>query len=340
MKMTEEKFLRMKLDERLLNFTPTMRLFIEDVLQHRSTATAYEYTKDLSLLLEFTKMTDKTTVVSDDRMCHLSFVHYTDFFQYIKSYRLSFVSPTGNQLNQTFTNSTTGVNRKIATMLRWTKFIEENNYSSFVVYPDLALYDDTRPAKTYLMPETIQTLLQGVSQARAVTNWQAQQYAEKTKQRDLALIVLMLYSGLKVEECLNLTLEDIDLTRHQVFVERNPTREQQIILPLESQEYLRDYLKLRTHIELGDSNLLFESLHQGKMHQKTVRLMLKKYSERFNLTTIITPQLLRNTCEHQLYLLFDKSNNKVNWAVGRRYNEFKNQMELQNRWLNLTYTTD
>ncbi|MGY3765121.1 tyrosine-type recombinase/integrase [Vagococcus vulneris] len=317
----EEFELRRKIRERTQNFTPTMLSFIQEMLATVSTATVYEYVKDLSLLLIYTKKKDKKNRISDFRMCNLPFEHYENFFDYIKRYALTYKTTTGKEVTQLFTNTEQGVNRKIATMLRWTRYLEITKKTETPVYHSLKLIQTTRRSKTYLMDDTVVTLLDSIESLDAIDSWQAQQYAEKTAPRDLALISL------------------IDLSNHQIFVVRRKNREQHIIIPMQAQRYLRNFINSRLLTAQTDTVelFLFESLHSGKMHQKTVRLMLTKYSQRFSLTTNITPQLLRNTCEHKLYLLFSKNQNKVNWAMGKSYYEFIGEIDLKNRWLQLTY---
>lgn len=109
--------------------------------------------------------------------------------------------------------------------------------------------------------------------------------------RNIAIVYLLLHTGIRVSELCSLNKSDIDFERNLVLVKHNSTGEERAI-PLSDDS--RTYLQ--RHIELNRiEDALFVSKSNERLSERSVQYMLKKYQ--------VNPHKLRHTfCQ----LLVDK----------------------------------
>ena len=101
--------------------------------------------------------------------------------------------------------------------------------------------------------------------------------------RNLAIIDLMLYSGLRVSEVVNLKLEDVDGSDHlQITVGRKGNKSAQTVFLLEKHNHnLLQWLKLRqqlSKLEHLNSPHLFVSARNGQLSARGIQVMVDKYA--------------------------------------------------------------
>ena len=129
-------------------------------------------------------------------------------------------------------------------------------------------------------------------------------YYEKTKYRDLAIITLLLGTGIRVSECVGLDINDVDFKNNGVKVTRKGGNEMVVYFGREVEKALRDYLELtRKNITpLPDhENALFLSTQRKRMGVQAVENMVKKYAKQVTPNKKITPHKLRSTYGTSLY---------------------------------------
>ena len=128
-------------------------------------------------------------------------------------------------------------------------------------------------------------------------------YWEKTKVRDLALITLLLGTGIRVSECVGLDLNDVDFKNNGIKVVRKGGNEMIVYFGEEVEAALRDYLAVREGITpiTGHENALFLSTQRKRIGIKAVENLVKKYASQITGTKKITPHKLRSTYGTALY---------------------------------------
>ena len=127
-------------------------------------------------------------------------------------------------------------------------------------------------------------------------------YHEFTKKRDLAIVALMLGTGIRVSECVGINLEDVDFNYNGVKITRKGGNETIIYFSREVEKILRDYLIERREKPCKDfDNPLFLSLQNKRISVRSVQLLVKKYSAHVTSLKKITPHKLRSTYGTQLY---------------------------------------
>lgn len=130
-----------------------------------------------------------------------------------------------------------------------------------------------------------------------------QMYHERTKTRDLALLTLLLGTGIRVSECVGLDINDVDFKNNGIKVHRKGGAEVIIYFGDEVMEALADYMIERNSITAveGHGNALFLSLQNKRITVRAVENLVKKYSKLVTNIKNITPHKLRSTYGTTLY---------------------------------------
>ena len=128
-------------------------------------------------------------------------------------------------------------------------------------------------------------------------------YHKKTKIRDVALLTLLLGTGIRVSECVGLDIQDLDFNNNGIKIRRKGGNETVVYFGDEVETALLDYLKQRTMIlpESGHENALFLSLQNRRMAVRSIENLVKKYASRVTSLKKITPHKLRSTYGTSLY---------------------------------------
>ncbi len=126
---------------------------------------------------------------------------------------------------------------------------------------------------------------------------------EKLKTRDLALLSLMLGTGIRVSECVGLDVNDVDFDNDRIKVVRKGGYEDFVYFGDEVRSVLLDYMEERKGMTAapGHENALFISSKHSRLCVRSVELLVKKYA--YTVTTVkhITPHKLRSTYGTNLY---------------------------------------
>lgn len=133
---------------------------------------------------------------------------------------------------------------------------------------------------------------------------QRKAYFEKTKNRDLAILTLLLGTGIRVSECVGLDLQDIDFKNNGITVTRKGGNQMVVYFGEEVENALKTYLyttRKQTIPLSGHENALFLSTQRKRMAVQAVENMVKKYAREVTPNKKITPHKLRSTYGTALY---------------------------------------
>ena len=145
-------------------------------------------------------------------------------------------------------------------------------------------------------------LLDEVENPKNLTKAQ-KRFHEKTKTRDLAIMTLLLGTGIRVSECVGLDIDDVDFNNNGIRIRRKGGNEVVVYFGDEVREALLDYLEERKRlipIE-GHTNALFLSMQMKRLGVRSVENLVKKYSQGVTKLKKITPHKLRSTYGTSLY---------------------------------------
>ncbi|MGM0420072.1 MAG: site-specific tyrosine recombinase/integron integrase [Bacillota bacterium] len=126
------------------------------------------------------------------------------------------------------------------------------------------------------------------------------------KIRDLAIIKLFLYAGLRISELVNLDLSDLDFDEEAVKFYGKGNKERYVPLHNDVIETILEYLPVRDSIEIKekkDEDALFLSNQGKRISVRTIQLFVKKYAKMAGIrkASKITPHKLRHTFATSLY---------------------------------------
>ena len=155
----------------------------------------------------------------------------------------------------------------------------------------------------FLDPDEVAILLDYVEHAGDRLTGQEKVYYEKTKERDLAIITLLLGTGIRVSECVGLDLEDVDFRSNGIHVTRKGGKEMTVYFGEEVEKAIKAYLPVRSAVTpvAGNEHALFFSVQRKRIGVRTVENLVKKYARHVTTAKKITPHKLRSTYGTSLY---------------------------------------
>lgn len=127
---------------------------------------------------------------------------------------------------------------------------------------------------------------------------------EKTKVRDVAILTLLLGTGIRVSECVGLNLEDVDFNNGAIRIIRKGGNEALIYFGDEVSQALEAYMngpRKKDEPAAGHEEALFISLNKTRITTRSVERLVKKYSRLVTTVKKITPHKLRSTFGTALY---------------------------------------
>ena len=111
-----------------------------------------------------------------------------------------------------------------------------------------------------------------------------QRLLESGDKRDYAIVTLYAYSVFRRSECVNIKLEQMDLTAKEIRIVGKGDKHRLVYLNDKIVHAIREYLKVRQ----SDSPYLFVSRQSGKMNPSRINQIFNQYSD------VITPKTLRH----------------------------------------------
>lgn len=139
-------------------------------------------------------------------------------------------------------------------------------------------------------------------------NWQMtkrqRNYCEKTKKRDLAILTLMLGTGIRVSECAGLDETDLDFQVNTITIVRKGGGQDILYFSDEVKEVLIDYCSTERQSLIpvsGHEKALFLSMQCKRISVDAIENLVKKYAQIAIPNKKITPHKLRSTYGTALY---------------------------------------
>lgn len=275
--------------------------FFRAVSTTTSTSTRIKYAYDLRIFFQFLLTENpafRNVVMSDLKLDVLDSVTALDieeYIEYLKAYK--------DSRDEYTTNGEKGLKRKLSSLRTFygyffKKEMIQTNPTLLVDMPKLHEKEIIR-----LDPDEVARLLDFVESCGEGMSPHQKAYYEKTKARDLAIITLLLGTGIRVSECVGLDVEDVDFRNNGVKVVRKGGNEMIVYFGKEVEKALGNYLveREKIHPVEGHEHALFYSSQRKRINVKTVENLVKKYASQVTTTKKITPHKLRSTYGTTLY---------------------------------------
>ncbi|MEG0108043.1 MAG: tyrosine-type recombinase/integrase, partial [Lachnospiraceae bacterium] len=229
---------------RLRELLTTMPSFVKDYFRAMEPTTssktrisyAYDIRVFFNFLIEQNPLYHNYTMnqFTSNDLEHLSPLDIEEYQEYLKVYLRD---------TKQVTNSEKGLARKMSALRSFYGYfykrqIIEKNPTLLVDMPKL--HDK---AIVRLDTDEIVILLDYVEHCGDLLNGQQKKYYEKTKNRDLAILTLLLGTGIRVSECVGLDINDVDFKNNGIKVTRKGGNEMIVYFGNEVQYALEHYLE-------------------------------------------------------------------------------------------------
>lgn len=282
--------------EKLPTFCKTFFIGIEPTTASR-TRIAYAY--DLGCFFEYLHDTNPICAKMKIRDIPLSILEelspldIEEYLSYLKYYEKDGVEYTNDEL---------GIKRKLASLRTFYRYFYKNE----LIKEDPAIKVNMpkihEKAIIRLDIDEVALLLDEVESGENLTERQ-RKFHEKTKTRDIAIMTLLLGTGIRVSECVGLDLEDVDFKNNGIKIHRKGGAEVIVYFGEEVRKSLIDYAVERQKITAADGsiNAFFLSLQNKRITVRAVENLVKKYSKLVTTLKNITPHKLRSTYGTNLY---------------------------------------
>ncbi|MGI5946629.1 MAG: tyrosine-type recombinase/integrase [Lachnospiraceae bacterium] len=274
--------------------------FFRGIEPRTSSRTRIAYAYDLSVFFHFLQEENPyfhSKEIKEIQLDDLDKITVTDIEEYMEYLKYRF-----NTNGQEVVNRERGIMRKISSLKSFYNYFFrteklKTNPAALVQLPKLHEKEIIR-----LDIDEVVLLLDEVESGEQLTPKQ-KAYHEKTKIRDLALLTLMLGTGIRVSECVGLNVKDIDWKNGGIQIHRKGGKEVTVYFGREVEDALLDYLEERKKVipEEGHEDALFLSLQRKRLTVRSVENLVKKYSRTVTPNKKITPHKLRSTYGTNLY---------------------------------------
>lgn len=264
----------------------------------KATNTRRNYAYDLSTFFYFLKTENPYFKDKDIRTLPVSIlddIQPVDIEEYLSF--LTYYEKDG----QTFRNHEEGKARKLATLNTFfgyfhKKEIIQKNAPSVVDVPKVKEKNIIR-----MDANEVAQLIDNIESGEKLSK-QQKVWHSKNKIRDLAIVVTLLGTGVRVTELVGLDIQDLDFDNGAMRVIRKGGNEDIVYFGEETEEMLRNYLdeRLKMEPEPGHENALFISQNNTRITVRSVERLVKKYASTATAKKI-TPHKLRSTYGTSLY---------------------------------------
>ena len=290
----------LRLREVLSTLPPFCRDYFRAIDTTTTTKTRISYAYDIRIFFQFLldenpafkdyKMTDFTVNVLDQ----VKALDIEEYQEYLKVYQAG---------DKTETNGERGLKRKISALRSFYAYYyrREMIETNPTVLIDVPKIHDKSIIR--LDTDEVALLLDYIEHCGDQLTGQKRVYYEKNKERDLAIVTLLLGTGIRVSECVGLDIEDVDFKNNGIKVTRKGGNEMVVYFGPEVEKALKRYLEVRENIIPleGHEHALFYSAQRRRIGVQAIENLVKKYSQQITTTKKITPHKLRSTYGTALY---------------------------------------
>lgn len=283
----------------LAELPPFCKQFFRGIENNTSSRTRLAYAYDLRVFFEFMHKNNSYCSQMEIKDFPLSILDcitredIEEYLEYITYYQKD---------NREITNEERGKSRKLASLRSFYNYyyqseLIDKNPAVLIPMPKLHQKEIIR-----LDADEVAILLDQVEAGTKLTKSQLK-YHEKTKVRDIALLTLLLGTGIRVSECVGLDMEDIDFKNNGIKIRRKGGYETAVYFGNEVEKALTDYLEQRKHVIplSGHEHALFLSIQNRRITVRAVENLVKKYASAVTSLKKITPHKLRSTYGTSLY---------------------------------------
>lgn len=275
--------------------------FFLGIEQSSEVSTRLGYARDISLFLRYLKEVNpeikKKNEITLEDINKITTFDIDEYMSYLTKYEMDGV---------TYTNDKAAKRRKLSSLRSLFKYLNkmkmiENDPTYLVANPKERREDKVI---TYLDKDEVASLVEVVETGLGINMSERQKKAcDKTRTRDLTIVITLLGTGIRVSELVGLNIEDVDLKKDEIKVTRKGNYIGTVTIGEEVHDAINEYIEnVRNNIEPkeGHENALFISENNTRISVRSVERIVKKYSTAVT-NKKITPHKLRSTHGTTLY---------------------------------------
>lgn len=306
---------------------PLFPWYVEQYIQHKladlSPSTLLEYTRDFEMFFQWMIQEGLSSARSIDQIT----------LDELEKLRIENIDTYKLHLQLRNRNSLATRERKLASLKSLFHYLsqiaEDDNHYPLLKRNVMAKLKTQRLSNAKLMASRLQgKILEDDAEIRDFCAFVAHGYMEKisnnpqalhyyqlNRVRDTAIITLILSSGMRVSEAVNLNVDDIDITKKIAHIYRkgskDPNMKQSVFFSESGKEALTAYLRIRSSAYPHDrtEKALFLAIPRGasqakRMSKRAIQQMVSKYAAAFG-KPMLSVHKLRHSFATSYYLKND-----------------------------------
>lgn len=284
------------------------RDFFRAISQTTSALTRLAYAYDLRLF--FTYLTDEcyafanssSVSMNDQDLQKITVREIEGFQEYLMQY-VRQPNTDGRQSPALMQNSELGIMRKLCTIRSFFEYLFKNEYIPANIATLVSLPKRREKPILFMEMDEIQHMIDAVQSGEGLSDKQLA-YQQATRERDTAILLMFLGTGIRVSELVGLDIADLQLEKNAFVVTRKGGNQTILYFSNAVKQVLLQYLAIRSEIKTqeGHENALFLSLQRRRITIRAVENMVKKYATiAAPLKKRLSPHKLRSTFGTNLY---------------------------------------
>lgn len=276
--------------------------YIQTYYDGESINTQIGYSLDIRTFLNYLKLFKFKEVekLEDFTAEHMDMVTVDDFINfkaYLREYEIYTQTSDGRKVRRTVRNSPHGINRKLSAVRGLFGYLYKTDKIQKNVTDKVDFAGISQKIKKPLTTqETVRVLDVICNGEKYFTGRDLTEYLNK-KQRDIAIFITYLGTGVRVSELVNLNVSDVCFETSSFIVTRKGGDEQEIFMPIQVQNEIAKYLDEREEKKQMQEEALFLSRLGKRITVAAIEKMLKKYCRTVNIVNPdkTRPHALRRT---------------------------------------------
>ena len=239
----------------------------------RSYSGTYNYLNRVLGFVNYFNITDPKSICFD---------HYTEYLSYAYSGKSSSHQITTYSALKSFSKYLKA------------KGLCNEDYMSYIRRPKFSETDETKNKREhgYMNEEEVKSFISNIKHTQKMACWKA---------RDLAIVMVLLNSGIRCAALQKLDVEDFDFQKNTMSVLEKGNKARIITLSKATMDIVKEWLFYRGKLNVNDEECaMFVSNHNKRMSRKTIYNMIKEYGSTISGKNI-TPHKTRATYGTQIY---------------------------------------
>ncbi len=224
-------------------------------------------------------------------------------------------------------NGNAGKARKVSSLKSFYKYLYRTSRVPENVLDKIEMPKIREKEIIRLEADEVANLLDTVDSGDKLTKTQGL-FHNKTRKRDIAILTLLLGTGIRISELVGLDMNNIDFSANSFLVTRKGGARVVLYFGEEVKKALSDYLREREqmNVQSGHEQALFLSLQMRRITQRAIQKLVDKYASIVTPLKHISPHKFRSTFGTMLnaqtgdiYLVADVLGNKDVNTTRRHY---------------------